>query len=56
MAYSQFTLSDIKGKLHVEVELATDVFTAVPPQDLSPFLTETLQENVPLGACPRIIF
>ena len=49
MAYSQFTLSDIKSKFHVPVELATDVFAAVPPQDLSPLLAETLQENVPLA-------
>ena len=49
MAYSHFTLSDIKSKFHVEVALATDVFATVLPQDLSPFLTETLQENVPLA-------
>ena len=49
MAYSHFTLSDIKGKFHVQVDLATDLFAAVPPQDLSPFLAETLQENVPLA-------
>ena len=33
----------------MEVELAADVFAAVPLQDLSPFLAETLQENVPLA-------
>ena len=49
MAYLHFTLSDIKGKFHVQVDLATDLFVAVPPQDISPFLAETLQENVPLA-------
>ena len=49
MAYSQFTLSDIKSKFHGEVELATGVFAVVPPQDLSSFLAETLQEHVPLA-------
>ena len=49
MAYSHFTLSDIKSKFHVQVDLATDLFVAVPPQDISPFLAETLQENVPLA-------
>jgi hypothetical protein len=49
MAYSYFTLSDIKGKFHVQVDLATDLFVAVLPQDISPFLAETLQENVPLA-------
>jgi hypothetical protein len=49
MAYPHFTLSDIKSKFHVAVELASDVFAAVLPQDLSPLLAETLQENVPLA-------
>jgi len=49
MAYSDFTLHDIKQQLHVTINETTDLFSAVEEVAGSTWLTETLQETLPLA-------
>lgn len=49
MAYSDFTLHDIKQQLHVTINESTDLFSAVEEVAGSAWLTETLQETLPLA-------
>ncbi len=49
MAYSDFTLSDIKEKFQLAIEEYTDLFCDVGEAEISEFLSETLRENIPLA-------
>ncbi len=49
MAYSDFTLSEIKEKFQLTVEEETDIFSAVRETKISDFLAEMLKENIPLA-------
>jgi hypothetical protein len=49
MAYSDFTLHDIKQQLQVTINETTDLFSAVEEVSGSAWLTETLQETLPLA-------
>jgi hypothetical protein len=49
MAYSDFTLNDIKQKFQITVDEKTDLFVAVDEIPASARLTETLNYTVPLG-------
>jgi hypothetical protein len=49
MAYSDFTLSEIKEKFHLVIEQETDIFPNVGEEKISEFLRETLKENIPLA-------
>jgi hypothetical protein len=49
MAYSDFTLPEVKKRFHLETDETTELFAAVPEAPVSPRLTELLAENVPLA-------
>ncbi len=49
MAYSDFTLSEIKEKFQLTLEEYADIFCDVGEADISDFLSETLRENIPLA-------
>lgn len=49
MAYSDFTLEDVKRKLGVTVHEAIELFASVPPATPSPWLVDHLRETVPLA-------
>ncbi len=49
MAYSDFTLSEIKEKFQIDVEEETDIFSNIGEVKISGFLSETLKENIPLA-------
>ncbi len=49
MAYSDFTLNDIKQKFQITVDEETDLFSAISEVPASAWLTETLSESVPLA-------
>ncbi len=49
MAYSDFTLHDIKRQLHCSIDETTDLFASVGEVEGSPWLQETLRETLPLA-------
>ena len=49
MAYSDFSLDDVKRKLGVTVHEASDLFASVPPATPSAWLVDHLRETVPLA-------
>lgn len=49
MAYSDFTLSEIKEKFQLTIEEETDIFPNAREESISDFLATTLKENVPLA-------
>lgn len=49
MAYSDFTLSEIKEKFRLDMDTETSIFSHVEGEEVSGFLGETLKENVPLA-------
>jgi hypothetical protein len=49
MAYSDFTLTDIKRQFHLTLDETTDLFATVREVTGSPWLTEMLQETLPLA-------
>lgn len=49
MAYSDFTLSEIKEKFQLTLEEYSDLFCDVGEAEISEFLSETLRENIPLA-------
>lgn len=49
MAYSDFTLNDIKQKLHLNIEEETSLFISVPDAAPSAWLVETLEQTQPLA-------
>jgi hypothetical protein len=49
MAYSDFTLNDIKRQFHCSIDETTDVFAAVGEVEGSMWLQETLRETLPLA-------
>ncbi len=49
MAYSEFTLYDVKQRWHLSIDETTDLFSTIPEVAVSHWLTETLQETLPLA-------
>ncbi len=49
MAYSDFTLTDIKQKFQITIDEETDLFSGVSEVPASAWLTETLSESVQLA-------
>ncbi len=49
MAYSDFTLETVKKTFDLSISDKIDIFSSVPELELTPFLAETLRENVPLA-------
>jgi hypothetical protein len=49
VAYSDFTLPDVKKRFHLITDEATDLFADVPEAPVSARLVELLAENVPLA-------
>lgn len=49
MAYSDFSLNDIKQKFQMTIDENTDLFSSVAPIPPSPWLTETLNHTAQLG-------
>ncbi len=49
MAYSDYTLSEIKEKFQLAIEEQTNVFPDVIEEKISDFLNEILEENIPLA-------
>lgn len=49
MAYSDFTLRQLKKQFALEIDEQLDLFATVRPVPLSDLLTTTLKENVPLA-------
>ena len=49
MAYSDFTLNDIKRQFHCIIDETTDVFASVGEVEGSAWLQETLRETLPLA-------
>lgn len=49
MAYSDFTLSEIKEKFQLLIEEQTDIFPGIKEGAISDYLKETLKENIPLA-------
>lgn len=49
MAYSDFTLNDIKRQFHCSIDETTDVFAAIGEVEGSAWLQETLRETLPLA-------
>ena len=49
MAYSDFTLSDIKEKFQIVTEEQVDIFPNIEAEKISDYLNETLKENIPLA-------
>ncbi len=49
MAYSDFTLSEIKEKFQMVIEEETNIFPDVGEEKISDFLNEILEENIPLA-------
>ncbi len=49
MAYSDFTLSEIKEKFQLLTEAETDIFPDVGEAEISGLLSEILKENIPLA-------
>src|SRR5689334_20201750 len=49
MAYDQFKLEDVKRKLGVTVQEASELFAGIPPEAPSAWLVDHLRETVPLA-------
>jgi len=49
MAYSDFTLSEIKEQFQIALEAETNLFAETPAVAISDFLREILAENIPLA-------
>ncbi len=49
MAYSDFTINEVKEKFQLTIEEEVDIFCAVKEVKISAFLTELLKENIPLA-------
>jgi len=49
MAYSDFTLSDIKEKFQIVTEEQVDIFPNIEEEKISDYLNGTLKENIPLA-------
>ena len=49
MAYSDFSLADIKRKFHLTIDEDVDLYSTTPETGVSPWLTDTLQETLPLA-------
>ena len=49
MAYSDFTLSEIKEKFQLSIEEQADIFSDAGEEKISDFLSEILKENIPLA-------
>ncbi len=49
MAYSDFTLKTVKAEFQLRFVENTALFADIQPIELSPFLSELLQQNVPLA-------
>jgi hypothetical protein len=49
MAYSDFTLHDIKRQFHCIIDETTDLFASAGEVQGSPWLHETLRETLPLA-------
>lgn len=49
MAYSQFSLKDVKQKLNLQVVADQPLFTAIEPYAISDYLKTTLKEFAPLA-------
>ncbi len=49
MAFSDYTLSEIKEKFQLVIEAETNLFPNVGEEKISDFLSEILKENIPLA-------
>ncbi len=49
MAYSDYTLSEIKDKFQIVTEAQTNIFSDVREEKISGLLNEILEENIPLA-------
>ncbi|HLC16496.1 MAG TPA: hypothetical protein VJL89_09760 [Thermodesulfovibrionia bacterium] len=49
MAYSDFTLSEIKEKFQITIEEEVNIFSDAREVKITDFLAETLKENIPLA-------
>lgn len=49
MAYSDFTLNQIKTKFNLDIDESQDLFANIDKVEISNFLKELLKENIPLA-------
>jgi hypothetical protein len=49
MAYSEFTLVEVKRAFQLDIDEMADLYSAVSPVPISPWLSETLDETLPLA-------
>lgn len=49
MAYSDFTLSELKEKFQIVTEEKTNIFPDIREEKISDYLSGTLEENIPLA-------
>lgn len=49
MSYGDFTIEEIKRRFGLRLEEDRDLFSSIPPVEISPLARETLAENVPLA-------
>ena len=49
MAYSDFTIEEVKARFKLKFEERQDLFSSVPAIKISPMLRDTLAENTPLA-------
>jgi hypothetical protein len=49
MAYSDFTLAELKQRFHLVIDESTNLFADVPEADLPPTLADTLSRYLPLA-------
>lgn len=49
MSYSDFSLEDIKERFKLHLDEKRDLFSSIPPAEISALLRDTLAESVPLA-------
>jgi hypothetical protein len=49
MSYRDFTITEVKRRFGLRVEESRDLFSSIPAVEISPLLSETLAENIPLA-------
>jgi hypothetical protein len=49
VSYSDFTIEEIKRRFNLKLEENRDLYSSIPPVEISPLAQQTLAENVPLA-------
>ena len=49
MAYSEFSIEEVKARFQLQIDEGQEVFAGIPAVPVSALLTETLAENLPLA-------